>query len=124
MAYELSVEDGLLLKGDRIVIPPSLQAGTLTKLHESHQGIEKSACAHVHACNGTGLTATSKMCYASAQLAERCNLPNNTNPSCHMRGSHLLASCALAYCIFDVAVNPVSVHACTCAHARFRYPAM
>ena len=30
------------MKGDRIVIPLSLQAETLTKLHESHQGIEKT----------------------------------------------------------------------------------
>ena len=39
---ELAVEDGLVLKGDRIVIHLSIQAETLTKLHESHQGIEKT----------------------------------------------------------------------------------
>ena len=39
---ELAVEDGLVLKGDRIFIPLSLQAETLMKLHESHQGIEKT----------------------------------------------------------------------------------
>ena len=39
---ELAVEDGLILKGDRLVIPLSLQAEVLSKLHEAHQGIEKT----------------------------------------------------------------------------------
>ena len=39
---ELSIEDGLIMKGDRLVIPLSLQAEVLTKLHEAHQGIEKT----------------------------------------------------------------------------------
>uniref|UniRef100_A0A8C7WMF3 Gypsy retrotransposon integrase-like protein 1 n=2 Tax=Oryzias sinensis TaxID=183150 RepID=A0A8C7WMF3_9TELE len=37
----LSVQDGLLLKGDRLVIPSSLRNGVLTTLHESHQGVLK-----------------------------------------------------------------------------------
>ena len=32
---------GLVLKGNRIVMPASLQPETLVKLHESHQRIEK-----------------------------------------------------------------------------------
>ena len=39
---ELAVENGLIMKGDRLVIPLSLQAEVLSKLHEAHQGIEKS----------------------------------------------------------------------------------
>ena len=39
---ELAVEDGLIMKGDRLVIPLSLQAEVLSKLHEAHQGIEKT----------------------------------------------------------------------------------
>ena len=39
---ELAIEDGLIMKGDRLVIPLSLQAEVLTKLHEVHQGIEKT----------------------------------------------------------------------------------
>ncbi len=38
---ELSVEDGMILKGDRVVIPYSMQEYVLSKLHEGHQGIEK-----------------------------------------------------------------------------------
>lgn len=38
---ELCICDGLLLKGDRIVIPASMRADTIDKLHESHLGIDK-----------------------------------------------------------------------------------
>ncbi|PIK34102.1 hypothetical protein BSL78_29068 [Apostichopus japonicus] len=38
---ELSVEDGLIIKGDRIVIPKTMQKDILRKLHEAHQGITK-----------------------------------------------------------------------------------
>ena len=34
-------DDGIVLKGNRIVMPASLQPETLVKLHESHQGTEK-----------------------------------------------------------------------------------
>lgn len=39
---ELSVEDGVILKGERIVIPVSAQKHILQKLHTGHQGIEKT----------------------------------------------------------------------------------
>ena len=39
---ELSIEDSLIMKGDRLVIPSSMQVQILAKLHESHQGIEKT----------------------------------------------------------------------------------
>lgn len=38
---ELSVEDGLVLKGNRIIIPPNMQQYILKCLHEAHQGSEK-----------------------------------------------------------------------------------
>ena len=38
---ELSVIDGILLKGSRIVIPMSMQSEMLHRIHEGHQGIEK-----------------------------------------------------------------------------------
>ncbi|KAL7870545.1 hypothetical protein SRHO_G00080420 [Serrasalmus rhombeus] len=38
---ELTVEDGLLLKGCRLVIPKALQTDILQKLHAGHQGIAK-----------------------------------------------------------------------------------
>ena len=41
MASELSVEDGLLLRGNRIVILMALRAPVLNRLHEGHLGINK-----------------------------------------------------------------------------------
>ena len=38
---ELVSDDGIVLKGNRIVMPESLHSETLAKLHEAHQGIEK-----------------------------------------------------------------------------------
>ena len=41
MAREMSIEDGLLLRGSRIVIPSALQHDTLQKIHAGHMGIAK-----------------------------------------------------------------------------------
>ena len=38
---ELSIENGVLLKGDRILIPNSMQPEVLEKLHYGHQGSDK-----------------------------------------------------------------------------------
>ena len=38
---ELTVSDGLLLKGSRLVIPVTLRADTLDRIHAGHQGITK-----------------------------------------------------------------------------------
>ena len=38
---KLNVQNGLLLKGSRIVIPTSLQIEMLDRLHIAHQGIQK-----------------------------------------------------------------------------------
>ena len=38
---ELSIEDGLIVKGERIVIPASMTKEVLEKLHAAHQGAEK-----------------------------------------------------------------------------------
>nr|XP_050042515.1 uncharacterized protein K02A2.6-like [Dermacentor andersoni] len=42
VADELSVCDGVLLKGARIVIPSSLRPAVFTLLHEGHQGINRT----------------------------------------------------------------------------------
>ena len=39
---ELAVEDGIAIKGHRIIIPAALQKEILTKLHSAHQGTEKT----------------------------------------------------------------------------------
>lgn len=41
VAAELSMVDGLLMRGSRIIIPPPLRQEMLTKLHTGHQGIVK-----------------------------------------------------------------------------------
>ncbi len=38
---ELSIDDGLVIKGERIMIPGALQQETLLKIHSGHQGINK-----------------------------------------------------------------------------------
>ena len=38
---ELSVEDGLILKGQRIILPKSTHAAALEQIHYAHQGAEK-----------------------------------------------------------------------------------
>ena len=38
---KLSVADGLILKGMKIVVPPSLRSDMLAQIHESHMGINK-----------------------------------------------------------------------------------
>ena len=39
--YELGVQDGVLLWGSRIVVPPRMRSCVLDELHETHQGIVK-----------------------------------------------------------------------------------
>ena len=45
----LSVEDGVLMKGSRVMIPQSMRKEVLQRLHTSHQGIEKS-CLRAQTC--------------------------------------------------------------------------
>ena len=46
---EMSVADGLVTKGDCVMMPMTLQADILQKLHAAHQGIEKT-CLRMHTC--------------------------------------------------------------------------
>ena len=39
---EIGLQDGILLKGNKIIIPLSLQLDILQQLHSSHQGVEKT----------------------------------------------------------------------------------
>ena len=38
---ELSIDNGLLLKGTRVCIPPELPKRTLADLHGAHQGVNR-----------------------------------------------------------------------------------
>ena len=39
---EISLEDGLLFKGHRLIMPESLRGETLKQIHEGHYSVEKS----------------------------------------------------------------------------------
>lgn len=41
MRNELSVHDGLVLRGSRIVIPGSMRSEMLERIHDGHQGLTK-----------------------------------------------------------------------------------
>ena len=41
---ELSVEDGCLLWGTRVIVPPQLRSAVLDELHEGHPGICRMKC--------------------------------------------------------------------------------
>ena len=39
---ELAIEDGIIFKGQEVIIPKCMRADVLSQLHQSHQGIEKT----------------------------------------------------------------------------------
>ena len=49
---ELSVEDGLVLKGQRIILPKSLHAAALEQIHYAHQGAENASFVQRQRCSG------------------------------------------------------------------------
>ena len=53
---KLTVNKGLLLFGDRIVVPKQLQVHTLEKIHQGHQGIERCRLRALSAVWWPGLT--------------------------------------------------------------------
>ena len=38
--HELTIQDGLILKGDRIIVPSTMRKEILSLIHHGHQGIE------------------------------------------------------------------------------------
>ena len=38
---ELSIENGLILKGNRVLIPKSQRSDIIERIHQAHQGVEK-----------------------------------------------------------------------------------
>ena len=65
---ELSIVDGLLVKGSRIVIPACMYAEMLAKLHEGHQGIIKCQRRARNSVWWPGITVQIK------NLISRCNV--------------------------------------------------
>jgi len=43
--FELNIVHGLLLRGNRIVIPSKLQSDMIERLHAGHQGLSKTSSA-------------------------------------------------------------------------------
>ena len=70
-ADELTVENGCLLIGNRVIIPPELRSGVLEELHEGHLGVNRMR-KHWHAgmFGGLGSTKTSKTLSSHAEHAE------------------------------------------------------
>ena len=57
VSSQLSVEDGLLMRGSRIVIPSYLRQDMLHRIHEGHQGIVKCRERARHSVWWPGLSA-------------------------------------------------------------------
>ena len=64
---EITMGDGLLLRGHRIIVPHSLQAEALSKLHEGHQGIIRCRLRAKISIWWLGLS------HQLTQLVERCS---------------------------------------------------
>lgn len=63
----LSVEDGLILKGETLVIPPGQRVKTLESLHKSHQGVNKTQLLARNLIFWPGYTA------AIEEMVKRCD---------------------------------------------------
>ena len=74
VSSELSVEDGLLLRGSRLVIPTSMQAEILHKLHLGHLGITKCRERACSAVWWPGITSQLQ------DKIEQCSICNKQRP--------------------------------------------
>ena len=74
---ELHIIEGLLFRGETLVIPRSMRHEFLTKLHESHLGIDVK---QVHApwCTGLEWGETSRKQYQGASYVPNTNKPANS----------------------------------------------
>ena len=83
---ELVADDGIVLKANRIVMPASLHAETLVKLHES-QGIEKM---RLRARSCVFWNRINRDIEVVCNVPKKCSVPNRVIPSCHTRHLHVL----------------------------------
>ena len=67
----LSVDDGLVLYGSRIVVPASRRSDVLTRLHSSHQGIERTKRRARQTVYWPGLTSDITNTIRSCDLCQR-----------------------------------------------------
>jgi len=81
----LTIEDGLIFKGETLVIPPGQRQRTLESLHKSHQGITKTTLLAKHHVFWPGyikaIEETVKACATCAQhQAQNAQLPLQPTP--------------------------------------------
>ena len=75
LRHDLCSVDGVILYGDRIVIPPSLRPNVLSTLHAAHQGVDKMLSRAEYSVFWPGITNDIR------SLRERCADCNRNAPS-------------------------------------------
>ena len=73
---ELTIEDGLVYKGHRLVIPFKQRPGVVKSLHESHIGLEGTLRRACDIAYWPGITASSKITCQSVESVTVIG-PNN-----------------------------------------------
>lgn len=83
MQDELTVEQGLLLKNHKLIIPTSMRRLIIEKIHHSHQGVEKSkkVARDIFFCPGMA-----RQIEDVVAKCEICNRYRNQNPKESMKG--------------------------------------
>ena len=95
---ELTIDNGLLLKAERVCIPPELYQRTLHDLHEGHKGIEKMQHLAREKIYWPGLDAdiTEYVKHCTICMKHKNNSGNTTNDTTrHTRRSMARSSCRL-----------------------------
>ena len=77
LQHELSFEKGILLKGERLIIPKNMQAATLQQLHAAHLGIGKNETMTQNA----GILARTQCRHQAVQICTKCQTCTNNMPS-------------------------------------------
>ena len=112
---ELRIIEGLVFRGETLVIPPSMRHELLTKLHESHLGIDKCkvSARPIMYWSGMGrdIEETISRCSICAKYKQTCQFLRVTYRSCyprtsmvktrdgdvHIQGKGLSSSCKLLF---------------------------
>ena len=78
--HDLFVEDGLVIKEDRVIVPPVLRAKVLKTLHAAHQGIEKTRARARQVVYWPGLGNDIQTLVAECRVCERYSSANQKEP--------------------------------------------
>ena len=77
---ELSVVDGIIMKGNRVLIPSELQKNILQQLHYGHQGVEKTKLRAKDAVFWNGINKDIENLIKECQTCQ-ANMPSQTSES-------------------------------------------